>query len=277
MGGGKRLHGSGAHLPARVGVGACDQPKHVFHRVHGPAQRRRLDGGVGRARPRLRVEGHQRKGLHQVKARRFAQFLPGHFGQSADILVPQAAHAEHAGRVLAHADQPPGAVNAGGEMRRRHLGDAVAVVFVGGAQRHVPARNVGDGDMPRRCGGRHREDLEPVAQQKHRVGAAGGEMIVEHRQRAGDGAGRRLAVVVRKDGKPRRDGQAVRLDLGHGGAQPRAEVRPGDHQLQGQRAAGRQLLDHRPQQAVFRPRGGDDGDNGGHGGTPFGEKLEIRS
>ena len=91
-------------------------------------------------------------------------------------------------------------------MHRRHLGDAVAVVFVGGAQRHVPARNVGDGDMPRRRGGRYRKDLEPVAQQKHRVGAAGGEMIVEHRQRAGDGAGRRLAGVVRKDGKPRRDG-----------------------------------------------------------------------
>ena len=111
-------------------------------------------------------------------------------------------------------------------------------------------------------------------QQQHQVGAVGGKPAVKHRQRPGDGQSHRLGGILRENRQPGRDGHAVRLDLGHGGAQPGAEVRPGDHQLQVQRRAGGQLTDHRAQQTVFRPGGGDDSD-GGHGrGHSFFEQIK---
>ena len=50
----------------------------------------------------------------------------------------------------------------------------------------------------------------------------------------------------------------------HGLAQTRAEVRPGHDELQVQHIGRRDFLHHRAQQAIFRPRGGNDGD-GTHG------------
>ena len=53
-------------------------------------------------RGRLRVVGHEREGLHEVKPSRFAQFLTAHFGQSADVFIPQPADAEHGVGRFAH-------------------------------------------------------------------------------------------------------------------------------------------------------------------------------
>ena len=145
-------------------------------------------------------------------------------------------------------------------MHRRHLGDAVAIVFIGRAQRNIPARDMGDRDMPRcgRC--RHGENFKPVAQQQHRIGPVGGKVIVKDGQCAGDGFCNRLPGVLREDGEPCRNGKAVPLDLLHSLAQTRAEVRAGHDKLQCQRAGGCYLLHHRAQKATFRPRGGDNTD-----------------
>ena len=56
---------------------------------------------------------------------------------------------------------------------------------------------------------------------------------------------------------------AAKLGL-HGLAQTRAEMRPGHDELQVQHIGRRDFLHHRAQQAIFRPRGGNDGD-GTHG------------
>ena len=83
--------------------------------------------------------GDKRKGLLQRQARRSTQFLPAHFGQGADVFIAQAAHAKNSFGRFAHADEPRGAVGAGREMSRRHVGDAVAVIFISRAKGHVPA------------------------------------------------------------------------------------------------------------------------------------------
>ena len=148
-------------------------------------------------------------------------------------------------------------------MQRRHVGDAVAVVFIRRAQGYVPARDMGDGDMAR--GGRdgHGKDLEPVAQQHQGVLAVGGEIRVEHPDGARDGARDRLAGVrFGKNGQPRGQagrGDGVGFDLGHRGPQPRAQVRAGGHQRRG-RAVLAEFCHHRAQQAELGARGGDDGD-----------------
>ena len=145
-------------------------------------------------------------------------------------------------------------------MHRRHLGDAVAVVFIGRAQRNIPARDMGDRDMPR--GGRsgHGENFKPVAQQQHSIGPVGGKVVIKDGQCAGDGFCNRLPGVLGEDGEPCRNGKAVVFDFVYGFTQTRAEVRAGHNKLQRQRVRLRDFLYHRPQQAVFRPRGGDDAD-----------------
>ena len=118
---------------------------------------------------------------------------------------------------------------------------------------------MGDRDMPR--GGRHRDrkDLEPVAEQQHAGGGVGRKFFVEHLDCAGDRAGHRLAGVVGKDWQPRRNRQAVGLDLPHRRAEPGAQMRAGHNQPQRQRLARRQLLQHRPQKPILRPRRGHHG------------------
>ena len=118
--------------------------------------------------------------------------------------------------------------------------------------------------MPRRCRSGHGEDLKPVPQQQHGVRAVGGKVVVENFHRACDGFGDGLIGVVGEDRQSCRDGQAVGFDFMHGLAQTRAEVRPGHDELQVQHIGRRDFLHHRAQQAIFRPRGGNDGD-GTHG------------
>ena len=123
---------------------------------------------------------------------------------------------------------------------------------------------MGNRDMPRRCRSGHGEDLKPVPQQQHGVRAVGGKVVVENFHRACDGFGDGFIGVVGEDRQSCRDGQAVGFDFMHGLAQTRAEVRPGHDELQVQHIGRRDFLHHRAQQAIFRPRGGDDGD-GTHG------------
>ena len=123
---------------------------------------------------------------------------------------------------------------------------------------------MGNRDMPRRCRSGHGEDLKPVPQQQHGVRAVGGKVVVENFHRACDGFGDRFIGVVSEDRQSCRDGQAVSFDFMHGLAQTRAAMRPGHDELQVQHIGRRDFLHHRAQQAIFRPRGGNDGD-GTHG------------
>ena len=264
MGGGERLHHGGADLPARVGVRPGDEPEHAVHGGHSVTQRLHLHSGGACVGGGLGVVGHEREGLHEVKPSRFAQFPTAHFGQSADVFIPQPADAEHGVGRFAHPHKPRGAVGAGRKVYRRHFADAVAVVFVRRAQGHVAARDMGNRDMPRRCRSGHGEDLKPVPQQQHGVRAVGGKVVVKNFHRACDGFSDRLIGVVGEDRQSCRDGQAVGLDFMHGLAQTRAEVCPGHDELQVQHIGRRDFLHHRAQQAIFRPRGGNDGD-GTHG------------
>ena len=100
-------------------------------------------------------------------------------------------------------------------MHRRHLADAVAVVFIGSAQGHIPAGNMGNGDMPRRSRRSHGKNLKAVAQHQQAVGDILGKIFVKHRQRAGDGLRHRLGGIVGKNGQTGIDGKAVLLNFGH--------------------------------------------------------------
>ena len=258
--GGEFLHPGGADGAPGVGVGAGNEPEHAGYRFHGLAQRFGLHGGVRGTGGGLGVEGDQGKGLHQVKAGGIAQFFPAHFGHSADVFIPQAAHAEDPGGVFPHAHQAGGAVGAGREMHRRHLADAVAVVLVGSAQGHIPAGNVGDGDMQGRSGGRHGENLKPVPQHQHAAGAVGGKILIEHFHGAGDGAPHRfVGFVFPENRQPGGDvhRRGVGFDLRNRAAQAFTQMSPGHHQLQTPR--GGQLAGHRAPQAVVGPGGGDEG------------------
>ena len=260
MRGGERLHHFGADLPACVGVRPGDKPEHAVHLVHGAAQRLHLHGGRPGVGGSLGVVGHKREGLHQIKPGGFAQFFAAHFGQGADVFIPQPADAEHGVGRFAHAHEPRGAVGAGRKMHRRHFGNAVAVVFVGCAQGHVAARNVGNGDMPRGgCRG-HGENFKAVAQQQHRVGAVGSKITVKNVDSACNRAGNRLVGVVGKNWQACGDGKTVVFDFVYGFAQPRAEVRARHDKLQVEFVGRRDLLHDRPQQPIFRPRGGNDAD-----------------
>ena len=132
-------------------------------------------------------------------------------------------------------------------MHRRHLADAVAVVFIGGAQGHIPAGDMGNGDMPRcRCRG-YGKNLKAVAQYQQAVGGALGKIFVKYRQRAGNSLRHRLGGIVGKNGQPGVYGKAVLFDFGHRLTQPWAKVRPGHDQPQLQIGACRQFLYDRTQ------------------------------
>ena len=129
-------------------------------------------------------------------------------------------------------------------MQRRHLGDAMAVVFVRRAQRHIAAGNVGDGNVPRRGGSGHRENLKAVAQQQHRVGAVGGKIGVKYLDGACNGAPHRLGFLLRKNRQTGRDGHTVLLNFLHSlpqtGAQMRARHQQAQHTRVMQTADNRQ-------------------------------------
>ena len=129
-------------------------------------------------------------------------------------------------------------------MQRRHFGDAMAVVFVRRAQRHIAAGNVGDGNVPRRGGSGHRENFKAVAQQQHRVGAVGGKIVIKYLDGARNDAAHRLGFLLRKNRQTSRDGHAVLLDFLHGlpqtGAQMRARHQQAQHARPVQAADDRQ-------------------------------------
>lgn len=150
-------------------------------------------------------------------------------------------------------------------MQRRHLGDAVAVILVGGTQGHIAAGNMGDGNMPGCRRGSQGKNLKPVPQQQHGVRAVGSKPSVKDFQCPGNGLGYRFLVFL-ENRQPCRDGQSVRFNLPHRFPQPGAQVGAGHHQLQPQPVIRRQLLRNGTQKAIFRP-GGRYHANGTHTGS----------
>ena len=147
-------------------------------------------------------------------------------------------------------------------MQRRHLGDAVAVKFVRGAERHIPARNMRDGNMARRGGHGHGKNLKPIAEQQHGIGAAARKGSIKNF----DGARNRLPdrlvrILFGKNHKPLGNRQSVRFNLRNGIAEPAAQVCARHHQPQFERFACLDFAQKRAQQAVLGSCGGDSGDD----------------
>ena len=196
--------------------------------------------------------GHQRIRALQPEADAFGQRRAGQKRQAAQVLVPQAAHILHRGRVLPHADEPPGVNFTGRKVQGRHLRQAVAEPVVRRARRHVTAADVRQRDLQQRGRRARGKYLIPVPQHKHRVGTVLAEIIGKALHRIADGArsSQRRAGAELQDGDARRDGHAVGFDLADGVAELRRKMRARHHKAHGQRAALRQLFYNAAQQAV---------------------------
>ena len=228
--------------------------------VHGRQQCLHLGHGVCAA-GRFRVEGHQRKGLLTPgrQAQVFQQLRPAQGGQRAQVFVSQAAQLVDGLGGFTHADDPGRVFIAAGEVQRRDLGDAVAVVLVRRAQGHIAAADVGHRHPLHGCRLGRRKNLVPVAQNQHPVGAVlfkpGRKALQRTAHRMGGG---QRAGLAGEDGNAGGNGHPVRLDLLHGAAVFRGQMCPGDQQRHVQVVPPGQAADHRPKQAVLRPGAGDD-------------------
>ena len=253
---GKRLHFFRADPAAFVRIRARDEPIDAGGILHGGDQciglRRRviLAGSFG-------VIGHQPKRLLQRQARAFTQLFPAHFGQLADIFIPQPAHAQHTPGLFAHAHKALCAFHAAGKMQRCHFGDAMPVIFIGSAQGYIAARDMRNGDMPCRSGHSHRKNFKAVAQKQQCIGRILCKAGIKHLHRARNGFGHGLGAGFGQNGQPCCNGNAVGLDLAHGLAVGFAQMRAGDQQLQLHLRVSIQRLQNAAQQPVFSACTGD--------------------
>ncbi len=141
-------------------------------------------------------------------------------------------------------------------MQRRHFGKAMAEPVVCRAHRHIAAADVHQRNAQQRGGRARRKDLVPVAQYQHGVRTARGKILGKAAHGIADGArgGKGRINAELQNRNARVDGHAVCLDLLHGIAELHRKVCACHHKARLCRFTLPQLLQHRPQQPVFRPR-----------------------
>jgi hypothetical protein len=176
------------------------------------------------------LEGHWMKGHEEPRpghghVELARERLPAERLHGGDPVDPRAAHRVDAPGLLPHLRDAPGVRLGRGEVEMRELGDGVADLIVHRALGHLAAVDVRHrqrkGQSRHRCG----QHLEAIAEHHEEIGAAPGEgagkALYPVPRGSGDGLRR---VAASEHGDALGDGEAVGLDLAHGGSERGIEV-----------------------------------------------------